>query len=104
MRWLHRQARPVRRGGLEEAGPPVPPPSLVLGYEIRVPLGEVQYTEDVTARIDVEAEAMRCCCSRSRHAARDEAVRELASCRAVTSTGRRWSEALGVIRVSGSPA
>ncbi|WP_062650036.1 PIG-L deacetylase family protein [Streptomyces maremycinicus] len=87
----------------EEAGPPAPPPSLVLGYEIWAPLAQAQYTEDVTAQIDLKVEAMQCYRSQLRHAAWDEAVRGLASYRAVTSTGRGHSEAFEVIRVSGSP-
>ncbi|WP_329347560.1 PIG-L family deacetylase [Streptomyces sp. NBC_01261] len=88
----------------QEAGPPAPPPSLVLGYEIWAPLGEVQYTEDVTDQIELKVEAMRCYRSQLRHAAWDEAVRGLASYRAVTSTGRGHSEAFEVIRMAGSPA
>ncbi|MFD5543746.1 PIG-L deacetylase family protein [Streptomyces sp. NPDC127079] len=86
----------------EEAGPPAPPPSLVLGYEVWAPLGEAQYTEDVTDQIELKVEAMRCYRSQLRHAAWDEAVRGLASYRAVTSAGHGHSEAFEVIRMAGA--
>jgi N-acetylglucosamine malate deacetylase 1 len=85
----------------EAHGPPMPPPELVLGYEVWTPLSRFQYAEDISDAIDQKVAAMRCYRSQLRHGAWDDAIRGLAAYRGAMTGAGAYAEVYVVLHTSG---
>jgi N-acetylglucosamine malate deacetylase 1 len=87
-----------------ECGPPMPPPELVLGYEVWTPLSSFQLAVDISDTLEEKKKAMNCYRSQALHSDWASAIEGLARYRGVTTGAGAFAEVFQVISLRQRPA